>query len=201
MSKHTALLVLLSAQRTNRVICNMNIISAEIIWSSGHTVAATAAKSRQSCPTLCDPIDGSPPGSPVPGILQARTLEWAAISFSSRCTKHSIFLKPFILNHWEHSLLWKKSYSKQLWWTDFHITPRFNMISIDCFDSIHLTLLLIYYSSIIVSLEYETHKNVPYLKNLKSSQFESILPTTFQLYYISFFFFVLFFIFLIWFYF
>ena len=44
---------------------------------------ATAAKSLQSCPTLCDPIDGSPPGSPVPGILQARTLEWVAISFSS----------------------------------------------------------------------------------------------------------------------
>ena len=42
-----------------------------------------AAKSRQSCPTLCDPIDGSPPGSPVPGILQARTLEWVAISFSN----------------------------------------------------------------------------------------------------------------------
>ena len=40
------------------------------------------AKSLQSCPTLCDPIDGSPPGSPVPGILQARTLEWVAISFS-----------------------------------------------------------------------------------------------------------------------
>ena len=45
--------------------------------------AAAAAKSRQSCPTLCDPINGSPPGSPVPGILQARTLEWVAISFSS----------------------------------------------------------------------------------------------------------------------
>ena len=42
-----------------------------------------AAKSLQSCPTLCDPIDGNPPGSPVPGILQARTLEWVAISFSS----------------------------------------------------------------------------------------------------------------------
>ena len=41
------------------------------------------AKSLQSCPTLCDPIDGSPPGSPVPGILQARTLEWVAISFSN----------------------------------------------------------------------------------------------------------------------
>ena len=45
--------------------------------------AAAAAKSLQSCPTPCDPIDGSPPGSPVPGILQARTLEWVAISFSN----------------------------------------------------------------------------------------------------------------------
>ena len=45
--------------------------------------AAVAAKSLQSCPTLCDPIDGSPPGSPVPGILQARILERVAISFSS----------------------------------------------------------------------------------------------------------------------
>ena len=45
--------------------------------------AAAAAKSLQSCPTLCDPIDGSPPGSPIPGILQARTLEWVAISFSN----------------------------------------------------------------------------------------------------------------------
>ena len=47
--------------------------------------AAVAAKSLQSCPTLCDPIDGSPPGSPVPGILQPRTLEWVAISFSNAC--------------------------------------------------------------------------------------------------------------------
>ena len=45
--------------------------------------AAAAAKLLQSCPTLCDPIDCSPPGSPVPGILQARTLEWDAISFSN----------------------------------------------------------------------------------------------------------------------
>ena len=50
---------------------------------SFESTAAAAAKSLQSCPTLCDPIDGSPPGSPVPGILQARTLEWGAISFSS----------------------------------------------------------------------------------------------------------------------
>ena len=47
------------------------------------TTAATATKSLQSCPTLCDPIDSSPPGSPIPGILQARTLEWVAISFSN----------------------------------------------------------------------------------------------------------------------
>ena len=46
------------------------------------SAAAAAAKSLQSCPTLCDPIDGSPPGSPVPGIFQARTLEWVAISVS-----------------------------------------------------------------------------------------------------------------------
>ena len=45
-------------------------------------LSAAAAKSLQSCPTLCDPIDSSPPGSSVPGILQARTLEWVAISFS-----------------------------------------------------------------------------------------------------------------------
>ena len=45
--------------------------------------AAAAAKPLQSCPTLCDPRDGSPPGSPIPGILQARTLEWVAISFSN----------------------------------------------------------------------------------------------------------------------
>ena len=48
-----------------------------------HKAAAAAAKSLQSCPTLCDPIDCSPPGSPIPGIVQARALEWVAISFSN----------------------------------------------------------------------------------------------------------------------
>ena len=49
-----------------------------------HTnLTAAAAKSLQSCPTLCDPIDSSPPGSPIPGILQARTLGWVAVSFSN----------------------------------------------------------------------------------------------------------------------
>ena len=52
------------------------------IMASG-PIAAAAAKLLQSCPTLCDPIDSSPPGSPIPGILQARTMEWVAISFSN----------------------------------------------------------------------------------------------------------------------
>ena len=57
------------------------------------TAAAAAAKSLQSCPTLWDPIDGSPPGSPIPGILQARTLEWVAISFSN-AWKWKVKAKP-----------------------------------------------------------------------------------------------------------
>ena len=52
-------------------------------WNGMEQSTAAAAKSLQSCPTLCDPIGGSPPGSPVPGILQERTLEWVAISFSN----------------------------------------------------------------------------------------------------------------------
>ena len=54
-----------------------------ILWARILAAATTAAKSLQSCPTLCDPIDGSPPGYPIPGILQARTLEWVAISSSN----------------------------------------------------------------------------------------------------------------------
>ena len=53
------------------------------LWKFCNQIPAAAAKSLQSCPTLCDPIDGSLPGSPVPGILQARILEWVAISFSN----------------------------------------------------------------------------------------------------------------------
>ena len=52
-------------------------------YVSPSAAAAAAAKLPQSCPTLCNPIDGGPPGSPIPGILQARTLEWVAISFSN----------------------------------------------------------------------------------------------------------------------
>ena len=54
-----------------------------VLYTSKSNSAAAAAKLLQSCPTLWDPTDGSPPGSPVPGILQTRTLEWVAISFSN----------------------------------------------------------------------------------------------------------------------
>ena len=62
------------------MVCTMNGKDGPLLTKG---TAAAAAKSLQSCLTLCNPIDGSPPGSPIPGILQARTLEWVAISFSN----------------------------------------------------------------------------------------------------------------------
>ena len=58
--------------------------SSILAWKTPWTEEPAAAKSFQLCPTLCDPIDGSPPGSPIPGILKARTLEWGAIALSER---------------------------------------------------------------------------------------------------------------------
>ena len=63
---------------SSRIVC-----CAFLEIANDVVAAAAAAKLLQSCPTLCDPIDSSPPGSPIPGILQARTLEWVAISFSN----------------------------------------------------------------------------------------------------------------------
>ena len=66
------------------ILCHPLLLLPSIFpFTVVNTAAAAAAKSLQSCPTLCDPIDGSPSGSPITGILQARTLEWAAISFSN----------------------------------------------------------------------------------------------------------------------
>ena len=71
-------------------------------------IGLAAAKSVQACPTLCNPIDGSPPGSPVPGILQARTLEWVAISFSS-ARKWPVKVKS--LSHvWPSATPWTAAY-------------------------------------------------------------------------------------------
>ena len=74
-------------QESNRGLLHCRRILYQLSYqeslSRAAAAAAATAKSLQSCLTLCDPIDGSPPGSPVPGILQARTLEWVAISFSN----------------------------------------------------------------------------------------------------------------------
>ena len=73
--------------------CSICFLPCKPPFNSKSSFAA-AAKSLQSCPTLCDPIDSNPPGSPVPGILQARTLEWAAISFSNEW-KWKVKVKSF----------------------------------------------------------------------------------------------------------
>ena len=84
---------------------------------------ATATKSLQSCPTLCDPVDGSPPGSPVPGILQARTLEWVAIS-SSNAGKWKVKVKllscvQLLANPWTAAYQAPPSmrFSRQEYWS------------------------------------------------------------------------------------
>ena len=68
-------------EKSEKVDLKLNIQKTKIM-ASGPIAAAAAAKSLQSCPTLCDPIDGSPPGSSIHGIFQARVLEWVAIAFS-----------------------------------------------------------------------------------------------------------------------
>ena len=74
--------------------------ASSALGGDGKALAAAAAKSLQSCPTLCNPTDGSPPGSPVPGILQARTPEWVAISFSNawkwKVKSESEVIQPYL---------------------------------------------------------------------------------------------------------
>ena len=87
-------ILLIDLHLTNLQVTNLKLANLKrkaICWLAA---AATAAKSLQSCSTLCDPIDGSPPGSPIPGILQARTLEWVAISFSN-AWKWKVKVKSF----------------------------------------------------------------------------------------------------------
>ena len=80
MEKHTMFMDRKNQYSENEYVTQSNL---QIQCNSDQAAAAAAAKSLQSGLTLCDPIDGSPPGSPVLGILQARTLEWVAISFSN----------------------------------------------------------------------------------------------------------------------
>ena len=89
--------IVLASKITADVDCSHEIKRSLLLQRKAMTnLAAAAAKLLQSCPTLCDPIDGLLPGSPVPGILQARTLEWVAISFSTLFCAMQIYKRTFL---------------------------------------------------------------------------------------------------------
>ena len=100
-----------------------------------HTAAAAAAKSLQSCPTLCNPIDRSPPGSSVPGILQARTLEWIAIFFSNawkwKVKVKSLSCARLVATPWTgaHQAPPSMGFSKQEYWSGLPLpSPSYTLI-------------------------------------------------------------------------
>ena len=103
------------------------------IWMYGknHHNAAAAAKSLQSCPTLCDPTDGSPRGSPIPGILQARTLEWVAISFSNawecKVKVKSLSCVRLLATSWTAAYQAPPSmgFSRQEYWSGLHAETHY----------------------------------------------------------------------------
>ena len=114
--------------------------------------AAAAAKSLQSCPTLCDPIDSSPPGSPVPGILQARTLEWVAISFSN-AWKWKVKVKS-LSRVWPSATPWTAAYqappsmgfSRQEYWSGLPLpSPGKHTTVLFSLDNCHILEGLIHF--------------------------------------------------------
>ena len=111
-------------------------VGGNLNWYShyGRWYATATAKSLQSCPTLCNPIDGSPPGSPVPGLLQARTLEWVAISFSN-AWKWKVKVK--LLSHvWLLATPWTAAhqapqsvgFSRQEYWSGLPLPSPWKMV-------------------------------------------------------------------------
>ena len=116
------------------------------VWQSDScTHMYDAAKSPQSCPTLCDPIDGSPPGSPVPGILHARTLEWVAISFSN-AWKWKVKVKTLshvrlLATQWTAAYQAPPSmgFSRREYWSGVPLPSRVTLLqSLIIYQTIHL---------------------------------------------------------------
>ena len=109
--------------------CHLSVATQELPLNSA---AAAAAKSLQSCPTLCNPIDDSPPGSPVPGILQARTLEWVAISFSNawkwKVKEKSLSQVRLLVIPWTaaHQAPPSMEFSRQEYWTGMPLSSPLN---------------------------------------------------------------------------
>ena len=115
---------------------------------------AAAAKLLQSCPTLCDPIDGSPPGSPVPGILQSRTLEWVAISFSNAWkwkVKGKLLSRVWLLaTPWSaaHQAPMSLGFSRQEYWSGVPLpSPNSFLLAIYFTHGTHSSV----YTSILIS--------------------------------------------------
>ena len=123
----------------------LSFLSTWFIKQWERQVAAAAAKSLQSCPTLCDPIDGSPPGSPVPGILQARTLQWVAISFPN-AQKWKVKVKsPSHVRPWAtpwtavHQAPLSMGFSRQEYWSGVplpSLRDRLGLSILLCFKNI-----------------------------------------------------------------
>ena len=106
-----------------KIIHYINILLVSPVFREEVFAAAAAAKSLQSCPTLCDPIDGSPPGPTVPGILQARTLDWIAISFSNawkwKVKVKSLSCAQLLATPWTaaHQVPPSMGFSRQKYWS------------------------------------------------------------------------------------
>ena len=143
------------------------------IWRT----AAAAAKSLQSCPTLCDPRDSSPPGSSIPGILQARTLEWAAISFSNAwkwkvkgksLSRVRLFATPWTAAHQAPPSM---GVSRQEYWSRLPVPSPYSLL----FCSKYFKIMLWYFASGVIKkcnalftnkwhyLEYHFAKSIPSL--------------------------------------
>ena len=117
-------------------------------WKIFLKYAAAAAKSLQSCPTLCDPIDSSPPGSSVPGILQARTLEWVAIAFSNawkwKVKVKSLSRVRLLATPWTAAYQAPPSmgFSRQEYWSGVPLpSPKNMLILLFSFKSLSYTLI------------------------------------------------------------
>ena len=109
---HALLQGIFQTQGLNRCLLHCRCILYPLSHQGNHFLYAGAAKSLQLCPTLCDPIDGSPPSSTIPGILQARTLEWVAISFFN-AWKWKVKVKS--LSHvWLFATLWTAAHQAPL---------------------------------------------------------------------------------------
>ena len=132
--------------------------NSKCLWS-----IAAAAKLLQSCPTLCDPIDGSPPGSPFPGILQARTLEWVAISFSNawkwKVKVKSLSPVRLLATPWtaSHQAPPSMGFSRQEYWSGVPLpSPRScaeQPLRLSLSTAV-LTLLTVWNGSLVFSLNY-----------------------------------------------